>query len=277
MIIASIIFGMNPMLISRATERGIDPVSLVFLMYVVNCAVNAAVCRCRGIRLTEGITRGKAALLLLWGMVGMGWTGCLLTMSYRLIGTGTSTVLHFMYPAFVTVVMAMLFRERTDRRKVFALLLSVAGVALIAQVTGGGGFLMFAPALLSSVTYGSYLIANGSRIFGGIPLQAKCTWMAAGVWISFGLFLLATGRITWPSDPVHAGMVVLTGCTSATAYNALVYGIGKIGASKGAFATLLEPLTSMAVGILAGGEMLTARKAAGSIAVLLAVALSSGG
>lgn len=42
---------------------------------------------------------------------------------------------------------------------------------------------------------GSYLTANGGSPFRGIPLQAKRTRMAAGVRLSFGIFLLARGRI----------------------------------------------------------------------------------
>ena len=99
--------------------------------------------------------------------------------------------------------------------------------------------------------------------------------MTAGVWIGFGLYLLLRGRIIIPVDGFGVILILLTGISSAVAYNCLVYGIKKIGSEKAAFASLLEPLTSMFLGILAGGEAFTLKKGLGSMLILLSVCCST--
>lgn len=269
--IASILFGLNPVLIAGVSADGMDSASLVFWMYVVNCAVNALLWRCGG-RRGPRLHKRQIALSFFWGMVGMGWTGYLLTTSYGLIGTGVSTVLHFTYPAFVTLVTAVLFGRRVRRGQPAAVLMSIAGIVLTTGASSAEkGAAAFIPAILSAVTYGSYLIANECRAFKGIPAAAKCTFMTAGVWMSFGAALLAGSGPAFPSGAGQAGRILLIGCSSAAGYNALVRGVSEIGAVRGAFATLLEPLTSMAVSVLLKGEAFTWGKAAGSLVILLAV------
>ena len=273
-IAASIIFGINPALISMSTSRGMEPVSQIFWMYAVSCVINFFCCRASGMPLkTE---KNKALLMMTIGLIGMGGTGCLLTVSYQLIGTGTSTLIHFMYPAIVSGTACLLAKKFPNGKMISAIALSVLGVILLVQVNGGhnGGMKIF-PAALSVLTYSFYFILNGRPFLKTLPSQAKCVWMTAGVWIGFGLYLLLRGRIIIPVDGFGVILILLTGISSAVAYNCLVYGIKKIGSEKAAFASLLEPLTSMFLGILAGGEAFTLKKGLGSMLILLSECCST--
>ena len=271
---ASVIFGINPTLISMSMERGMDSVSQVFWMYLINCIINCLMCRGAGISLKLGWK--KSLLLMFCGMVGMGWTGCLLAISYQTIGTGTSTILHFMYPAVVSVAACLILKKIPKRKTILAIILSVCGVVMLVQVKNGqrNGTNVL-PALLSSCTYSFYFLVNSHPAVCRIPHQLRCTWMSAGIWISFGVYLIAKNQITLPQDWEGAGLIVLSGCASAAAYNCLVLGIGKIGAMRSACASLLEPITSMIMGILIGGEIFTLKKGIGSILILISVFLNS--
>lgn len=273
-ITASIIFGINPTLISMSMERGMDSVSQVFWMYLINCMVNCLMCRGSGISLKLGWK--KVLTLMFVGMVGMGWTGCLLAVSYQMIGTGTSTVLHFMYPAVVSAAACLILKKIPKKRTILATILSVCGVVMLVQVKiGQGNGANVLPALLSSLTYSFYFLLNSHPAMYEIPHQVRCTWMSAGIWISFGTYLITKNQIVLPFDWKGAVLIVLSGCASAAAYNCLVFGIGKIGAMKSAFASLLEPITSMIMGILVGGESFTLQKGIGSILILISVFLNA--
>ena len=133
-VIASVLFGINPTLLAASVGRGMDSVCQIFWTSLVNCCVNLLLLlrseECSGLRL-KGRT---AAILAGSGILGMGLTGSLLSVSYQLIGTGTSTVIHFMYPAVVSAAAWIFFRKKPGRRKILSILLSVCGVALMAQV-----------------------------------------------------------------------------------------------------------------------------------------------
>ena len=275
-VIASVLFGINPTLLAASVGRGMDSVCQIFWTSLVNCCVNLLLLlrseECSGLRL-KGRT---AAILAGSGILGMGLTGSLLSVSYQLIGTGTSTVIHFMYPAVVSAAAWIFFRKKPGRRKILSILLSVCGVALMAQVDEKlSAGVSYIPAIFSSFTYGTYLLINDCPLIKGQPLSVRCAWMCLGSCLSLGLYLAVTGRFTWPPDGASLAMTLLSGFVAAGAYRSLVYGVGRIGAVNGAIATLFEPLTSVVMGILTGGETLTVQKGAGCGVILLSVFLSS--
>ena len=273
---ASVIFGLNPALISLALERGITPENMVFWMNLSNGLANVFLYRIRG-RQTKPEDRRRWLLpLMATGALGIGGTGYMLALSYRQIGTGISTVIHFMYPVIVSGVMAVCWREGLGGKKLLAMALSVFGIVLLTgKMTGGGSLIDYVPALLSSLTYSFYMIRSGGDRWRDIPVSEKCGWMCAGVCLAFGSLQLVRGSFACPPSREVWLLIVMTGVSSAAAYNALVYGIGIIGPSQAAFATLLEPLTSMAVSVLVYGEIFTGRIAAGSVMILLAVFLNT--
>lgn len=274
--IASVIFGLNPILISGALKRGLTPERMVFWMNLSNCLTSLAVWGARGNRVKIELVRRQWVSLMLAGLIGIGGTGYFLSLSYELIGTGRSTVVHFMYPALVTMIMSMERRERINTRQGAAIGLSMIGVMLLTKSSGQTGSpVLFLPAVFSSVTYSFYLVKSGSDRFEGIPVQLRCALMCAGVWLTFGAGLLATGRFQVPESLGVGFLAALAGMSSSAGYNLLICGIREIGPSRAAFATLLEPLTGVGAGIVFGGERLTMRVAEGAAAVLASVWMDS--
>lgn len=274
--IASVIFGLNPILISGALKRGLTPERMVFWMNLFNCLTSLTVWRVTGDKRKTGPIRCQWISLMLTGFIGIGGTGYFLSLSYELIGTGKSTVVHFMYPALVTVIMAMEKRERINTCRRAAIVLSIIGVILLTESCGQvGNLALFLPAVFSSVTYSFYLVKSGSKIGEEIPVQLHCALMCAGVWLVFGIGLLVTGEFRVPENIKSGFLAAMAGMSSSVGYNLLICGIRKIGPSKAAFATLFEPLTGVGAGIVFGGERLTMRAAVGAVAVLTSVCMNS--
>jgi len=273
-VLASIIFGLNPMLVSEAMKRGITPDNMVFWMGLSSCFTNLAVYQMRGVRAKVGEVRRWGLSLVTTGVVGIGGTGYLMALSYGLIGTGRTTVIHFMYPVLVTVIMTLFGVERMNTGKAIAMILSIAGIMMITNSGGqNGGLASYIPAILSSLTYSFYLIRSGGDKLDGIPIQLRCALMYAGICAAFGGILLVSGTFQFPASAATGLIAVLAGILSATGYNLLLYGIGRIGPSRAAFATLLEPLISTGAGVIFYGELFTVRIAAGVVAILTSVFL----
>ena len=91
-----------------------------------------------------------------------------LLLGYNYMGAGVATTIHFTYPLMVSFIMFSIFKERTDWIMWTAILLAVAGVAILSL--GDGGTLKFEMkgliiVLLSAVGYASYICGvNKSRL-----------------------------------------------------------------------------------------------------------------
>ena len=96
------------------------------------------------------------------------------------------------------------------------------------------------------------------------------------VCIMFGSVLFITRKFIIPQSLETIGFIILSGISSATAYNGLIYGISRIGPSRAAFATLLEPLTSMLISVCMYHEKLGYKMLLGSGMILTAVFLNNG-
>lgn len=274
--VASVIFGLNPILISSALKDGLTPERMVFWMNFSNCLTSLAIWRIKGDRGKLELVRRQWILLMLTGLIGIGGTGYFLSLSYELIGTGKSTAVHFIYPALVTMIMSMEKREWINTRQGIAIVLSIVGVILLTESRGQTeGPVLLLPAVFSSITYSFYLVKSGSKRFEGISVQIRCALMCAGVCLTFGAGLLVTGRFRVPQSFWSGLLVALAGMSSSAGYNLLICGIKKIGPSKAAFATLLEPIIGVGTGIAFGGERPTMRVAEGAAAMLVSVWMNS--
>ena len=77
--------------------------------------------------------------------------------SYRYIGVGLATTLHFLYPMFTVLFGWVLFRQRPDRYKAAALVLATLGVALATGSSDSYAATGIVLALISAMTYAGYL------------------------------------------------------------------------------------------------------------------------
>ena len=275
-IAASVLFGISPIITAWASESIGDAMSVVFWVHLVHWSANMLLCRIRKYKIRLSQVSRQAPPLMALGVIGIGCTSYLLTTSYSLIGTGISTMIHFAYPAVVAILAALLRQEPFSARKGTALIFSCVGICLLTELSlVNADPLRYIPAFLSAFTYALYLTANGSRRMNQLPGPVKCAVMSAGICIFFGLVLLLRGGISAPSDIKGWICVLLAGLQAAAGYNGLVYGIRQIGPSQAAFATLLEPCTSMVIDILVTGAGITLSKLAGCCSILIAVYLNS--
>lgn len=203
-----------------------------------------------------------SALFLLWG--------------YERMGAGVATTLHFTYPIFVTVMMFLLFRERTSFVTWLAIILAVCGVACLSLRGGemqvdvlGVGII-----LLSAVGYASYIITvNKSRI--GLIHNRK---LAFYVFLFTTIIFTAKTGLTDGIQPVPdavswVNLVLLAVAPTVISNITLLLAIRHIGGTLTSILGAMEPVTAVAIGALIFGEAFSLSEALGIVMILTAVTL----
>ena len=88
-------------------------------------------------------------------------SAALLFQAYGGMASGLATTLHFMYPVSVTIIMALVYKQRPSVVTICAIILSLVGVALLClreSSTGVSSLLSVFLVLLSGVCYAVYLV-----------------------------------------------------------------------------------------------------------------------
>ena len=177
-IVSAFLFGCMPLITKHIYAEGVNTLSLVFLRNALSVPVLGTLAKLNRQPLK---VPGKALVSI--GAVGI--TGCCLTplllfASYNYIASGTSTVLHFIYPALTVVGGIVFLRQRTKPGTLLAVAVCISGICLFydpAQPMDlrGGGL-----AVLSGVTYGAYILLLGVFPYKDISGFRSC--FSSPVW-----------------------------------------------------------------------------------------------
>ena len=193
---------------------------------------------------------------------------------YGYMGAGVATTLHFTYPVFVTLLMFLLFREKTSWLTWLAIALAVGGVAMLSLPSNGmhaelKGIVIV---LLSAVAYGSYIVGvNKSRV-RNMNSRKLAFYVFVFTTLIFGVKDLAAGSLQPPPDPSSVGCLIFLAVLPTVVSNiTLVLAVQNIGGTLTSVLGALEPLTAVCIGALVFGEDFTLREGFGILLVLSAV------
>jgi drug/metabolite transporter (DMT)-like permease len=270
-------FGAMAVFGKLAFDAGVGVVTLLFVRFALAAPAFWLMLALRGPR--PGASRRALLAGLALGGVGYATQAGLFFAALTRMDASLLALLLYVYPAFVTVAAIALGRETPSRRRLGALLMSSAGVALVLLGAGAEGFdaLGAAMAVGAALTYTAYiLVSDGvASEIGPLSLSALVTTGAA---ITFGVGGAVSGRL----DAGFAGegwlWIGLIALVSTVMAIALFFaGLARVGPSTAAILSTVEPPVTVALAFLAFGEALTAVQLAGGALVLMAVlALNAG-
>lgn len=181
----------------------------------------------------------------------------------------------YTYPAFVTAAAIVLGRDRVTRRRLGALGVASAGVALVLIGAGGGaadaiGITMGVGAALA---YTTYILVADTVIADAPPLAFSAT-ITAGAFVTFLVVSVASGSLDLGFAPVGwlwlAGMAVLSTIVPVLAFFA---GLRRVGPSTASILCTAEPPITVGLALLTFGERFGPVQVAGGALVLSAVVL----
>lgn len=272
-IVTSVTFGLIPLFTLPLMGRGLNFHSILFYRFLFATVA-------LGLMLLVHRQSFRISLrdLPVVGLLGLFYTGSAMFLfwGYDYMGAGVATAIHFTYPVFVTLLMFLLFREKSSWVTWTAILLAVGGVAVLSV---RGTELSFdvrglVIVLVSALAYASYILTvNKSRVrdMNGRKLAFYVFIVSTFL---FGIQALATGGIQPIPDGMSAVNLVLLAVVPTVISNiTLVQAVRYIGGTLTSVLGAMEPVTAVAVGVLIFGESFTLQDAAGIVCIIAAVTM----
>lgn len=205
-------------------------------------------------------------------------SAALLFQAYGGMASGLATTLHFMYPVSVTVIMALVYKQRPSVVTICAIILSLVGVALLClreSSTGVSSLLSVFLVLLSGVCYAVYLVLVSTVKRINQQNSQKLTFYV--LMFSGAFFMLSTlqggGLQIIPSASAGINLLLMASLPTLLSNLALVRSVKNIGSTLTSVLGAMEPLTAIIVGILVFDESLRGLMVVGIILILVSVSL----
>ena len=205
-------------------------------------------------------------------------SAALLFQAYGGMASGLATTLHFMYPVSVTVIMALVYKQRPSLVTICAIILSLVGVALLClreSSTGVSSLLSVFLVLLSGVCYAVYLVLVSTVKRINQQNSQKLTFYV--LMFSGAFFMLSAlqggGLQIIPSASAGINLLLMATLPTLLSNLALVRSVKNIGSTLTSVLGAMEPLTAIIVGILVFDESLRGLMIVGIILILVSVSL----
>ena len=205
-------------------------------------------------------------------------SAALLFQAYGGMASGLATTLHFMYPVSVTIIMALVYKQRPSVVTICAIILSLVGVALLClreSSTGVSSLLSVFLVLLSGVCYAVYLVLVSTVKRINQQNSQKLTFYV--LMFSGAFFMLSAlqggGLQIIPNASAGINLLLMATLPTLLSNLALVRSVKNIGSTLTSVLGAMEPLTAIIVGILVFDESLRGLMVVGIILILVSVSL----
>lgn len=278
-LLAGVLWGGMGLFVRRLSALGFDPLqitagrlsfaALFFLLLLVLRPAQERCVRLRDLPLFLGL--GLASILF--------FTVCYFS-AIEIMPLSTAAILLYTSPIWVTLLSALLFREKLTPTKLLALAMSFGGCVLVSGVGGGGltprGLLF---GLGAGLGYGLYSILGSVALRRYSPYTVTaCTFLIAAVGaccICRPAAMLST-LLSAPSPLGTLLFFVLTAfVTAVVPFLCYTLGLRSVEAGKAAILATVEPMVASLLGVAVFHEALTPLSALGILLILAAVILLS--
>ena len=265
-------FGSLAIFARYAYADGMDTFTILFLRFALAALLMLILLIAR----REHLPRG-ATLLRLIGMGSLGYVGqafCYFT-ALRYASAGLVSLLLYLYPVFVAVLSAIVWRERMTAGKGLVLLLALVGTALTAGPAGGRtpGVLL---AVAAAAIYSVYIIV-GAQVMKSVTAVQSSVVIFGSAAAVFGALMAVNG----PHPPMTvsgwAAIAAIVLIATIVAVVAFLAGLERIGPTNAAMFSTLEPVVTVSLAVLLLGETLKPLALLGGGLILAAVLLLTGG
>jgi drug/metabolite transporter (DMT)-like permease len=253
-----------------AYARGADPLTLVAVRFSVGAAVLWA--SAVALRRPGAVPRGRRSLLLWMGVVSVA-VGILFFAAVERLGAGTATLALYAHPAMVAVLAAVLGWERFGLGKGLALLMGVAGVALVVGTPRGDpdptGVLLGLGAAVALAGY-VLLARRSTEGVDAVLSGAVVLTVAAMVYV---VPAGAAGVLDLSLPPRAWAWLVAGAASSGVAFALFLSAVGRLGPSRASIGASAEPVLAVILAAAFLGERLTALQAVGAGLIVAVVAV----
>lgn len=276
-IAAAVFYGTNPLGAMNLYADGISTNSTLFYRFGIAVIILGVMMAVQ--RKSFALTCRELATLAILG-VFMSTSSTTLYFSFNFMDVGIASTLLFVYPVMVAVIMATFFHEKVTAATVIAILLSLAGIALLNQTGDGTSLSLWGVTLvmLSSLTYAIYIVVVNKSSLRMSSVKLTFYVLLFGLFTIYG-YTLAMGEtvqlLVTPKQWLYATQLALM--PTVLSLVLMVIAVHDIGSTPTAIMGAIEPITAVAIGVIVFGENFTPRLAIGIVLILTAVLLIIGG
>ena len=267
--LSAIIFGLMPLLTKIIIARGATSLTIAFFRVFYVTIVLFFVLKLKKIDLH--LEKRELLSALLTSIFGSGLTIIILNESYNYVDTGIATSLHFLYPLFVAILCCFFYGEKIKKKQIISLSFALVGIICFMS-KGNGSLFGYFLAIASGLTYAFYLVKMDKTGLVKMNAFKLSFYLALFTTIEIFTMNLYMQEVVFKMDAIaYVLLLVLALSSSFLATVLLQKGVLLLGSTKASFVCLLEPVTSMIVGILFLGEALTLNKGLGGLAIIISL------
>lgn len=272
-ILTSATFGMIPLFTLPIIAEGMTFPSILFYRFFLAAVLLGGILFLA--RKSFTVTP-KELLTLAWLSVLYTGSALFLFWGYNYLPSGAATTIIFLYPVFVAVIMALFFGEKPSFFTYTAIVMALAGVALLSGVGSSEGVQVKGVLIemMSALSYGLYIVG----------VNQSCVKHMGALKLTFYIFLFDTvtfllfavwqrGLQPVPGGSSQVNLLLLALVPTVLSNLSLVYAIKNIGSTFSSVLGAFEPLTAMLIGVLVFHEPFTHGLAWGLVLVIGAVSL----
>lgn len=270
-ILSAVIFGITPIMAKMTYSLGSNGITLSFLRHFLVIPVLYILIKAQ--KQSLKITKTQCINIIKVGVFGSGLTVLTLYTSYSYISVGSATVLHFLYPMFVSVIMLLFFKERMSKANCICLGVATIGIVFFIE-PGGSSMTGFILALLSAIAFAYYIIGIDRLWLNELPSYVLNFYFAIVVSVFIGVVGYLSGSLVIDmSVSVYGYSFIIAVLTSVIGIICLQKGIQYLGAATASILSMFEPTISVIIGIIVLHEQLNIMKILGCCIILFAITM----
>jgi drug/metabolite transporter (DMT)-like permease len=266
-------FGAMAIFGKLAYDAGIEIGDLLLMRFALASAALLVVAGATGA--LRGLPRRAVLAGLGMGAIGYATQSGLFFSALDRMDASLLALILYVYPALVLIGAVGLGRERASTRRVVALVVALAGTALVLAGAASGSV----DALAAAMGFGAALaytiyILTGDRVGAGVPPLALAALVCAGATCTFAVASVFRGgpELGFAAEGwLWVGAIALVSTVGAIL--CFFAGLARVGPSAASILSTLEPVVTVALAAAAFGESLGAVQLAGGALVLSAVAV----
>lgn len=267
--LSAIIFGLMPLLTKIIIARGATSLTIPFFRVFYVTIVLFFVLKIKKIDLY--LEKRDLLSAILTSIFGSGLTIIILNESYNYVDTGIATSLHFLYPLFVAILCCFFYGEKIKKKQILSLSFALVGIICFMS-KGNGSLFGYFLAIASGLTYAFYLVKMDKSGLVKMNALKLSFYLARFTTIEIFTMNLFMQDVVFKMDVLsYTLLLVLALSSSFLATVLLQKGVLLLGSTRASFICLLEPVTSMIVGILWLNEALTFNKGLGGLAIIISL------
>lgn len=267
--LSAIIFGLMPLLTKIIIARGATSLTIPFFRVFYVTIVLFFVLKIKKIDLH--LEKRDLLSAILTSIFGSGLTIIILNESYNHVDTGIATSLHFLYPLFVAILCCFFYGEKIKKKQILSLSFALVGIICFMS-KGNGSLFGYFLAIASGLTYAFYLVKMDKSGLVKMNALKLSFYLALFTTIEIFTMNLFMQDVVFKMDILSYGLLLVLALSSSFLATVLLQkGVLLLGSTRASFICLLEPVTSMIVGILWLNEALTLNKGLGGLAIIISL------